>query len=90
MTYNSSFSIEDAPLNPLHKRLTFLVGGGWLIVRDGVWVDWVDDAVDDLPCFDLAGRPVPHGLRWQDWVEVDVASPSDCEYCQAIRELDAL
>lgn len=31
MTYNSSFSIEDAPLNPLHKRLTFLVGGGWLI-----------------------------------------------------------
>jgi hypothetical protein len=66
------------------------VGGGWLIVRDGVWVDWVDDPVEDLPCFDDAGRPVAHGLRWQDWVEANLQPEPDCVYCEAIRALEAL
>lgn len=29
--------------------------GGWLIVRDGIWVEWADEPAPDLPRFDNTG-----------------------------------
>lgn len=32
--------------------------GGWLIVRDGIWVEWAEQPASDLPRFDNTGWAV--------------------------------
>jgi hypothetical protein len=74
----------QAHVRPVRDYVVAMSEGGFVIVRDGVFVKWARSAYPGLPIFDGVGKPFLAGLV-ATAVKVVSAEARHCAACAAVR-----